>query len=178
VIVGVIRGLQSVPNLDWLTGATALLGMLLAVGIWWIYFDLISGNKPRPGRGSAMAWIYLHLPLNMGITAIGAAVLNVTEHAGDPLPGEVRWLLVGSVVVVLVTVALLLRTFRSEGAFQRLQQVAGVSIMMAAGVSGVLGLLTMEAIYLLCVLVAVMLAPIGIGLWLWMKTLDGGDVMG
>jgi low temperature requirement protein LtrA len=66
VIVGVIRGLQSVPNLDWLTGATALLGMLLAVGIWWIYFDLISGNKPRPGRGSAMAWIYLHLPLNNG----------------------------------------------------------------------------------------------------------------
>lgn len=178
VIAGVIRGLQSVPQLDWPTGATAILGMLLAVGIWWIYFDLISGNQPRPGRGSAMAWLYLHLPLTLGITAIGAAVLNVTEHAGDPMPGEVRWLLVGSVVVVLVTIALLLRTIRSESDFQQLQQVAGVILLMAAGVAGLLGLLNLVAIYLLCVLVAVMLVPIGIGLWLWMKTLDSGELSG
>lgn len=175
VIAGVIRGLQRVPELDWLTGVTALLGMLLAVGIWWIYFDLISGNTPRPGRGAAMAWLYLHLPLTLGITAIGAAVLNVTEHTGDPMPGAVRWLLVGSVAVVLVAIALLLRTIRSEGAFQQLQQVAGVSIVIAAGVAGLLGLLNLAAIYLLGALVAVLLIPIGIGLWLWMQTLDGGE---
>jgi low temperature requirement protein LtrA len=178
VIVGVIRGLQSVANLDWLTGATAMLGMLLAVGIWWIYFDLISGNKPRPGRGSAMAWLYLHLPLTMGITAIGAAVLNVTEHAGDRMPAEVRWLLVVAVIVVLITIALLLRTLSSEGEFQQLQQVAGVSLLTAAGVSVLFGLLNIEAIYLLCALVAVMLTLIGIGLWLWIRTLDGGEVAG
>ena len=123
-----------------------------------------------------MAWLYLHLPLTIGITAIGAAVLNVTEHVGEPLLDGVRWLLVGSVAVVLVAIALLLRTIRSQDEFQKLQQVAGVTIVAAAGVSGLLGFSNLETIYLLCALVAVLLVPIGIGLWLWMQTLEGGEV--
>ena len=40
-------------------------------------------------------WMYLHVPLTVSIVMTGAAVLNVVEHAGEPLTPEVRWLLVG-----------------------------------------------------------------------------------
>jgi low temperature requirement protein LtrA len=158
VIVGVIRGLQSALHLDWRIGTMGLLGMLVAIGIWWIYFDLISSNKPKPGRASAMAWMYLHLPLTMGIAAAGAAMLNVVEAAGDPLPDTVRWLLVGSVAVVLVTIALLVRTIRSEDEHRRIHQTGGI--------------IDLAAIPLLIALVATILVPIAAALWVWMKTVD------
>ena len=44
-------------------------------------------------------------PLAMGITAAGASLLNVVEHAGDPLPGQVRGLLVGAIAVALTITA-------------------------------------------------------------------------
>ncbi len=39
-------------------------------------------------------------------------------------------------------------------------------------VAGRLGFTTLESIPLLIVLVAVMLAPVAAGLWMWLKTLD------
>lgn len=42
-----------------------------------------------------VTFLELHVPLTVGIVMTGAAVLNVVEHAGEPLTPEVRWLLVG-----------------------------------------------------------------------------------
>lgn len=176
VIAGVIRGLQGVHHLDWSTGITALLGMLIAIGIWWIYFDLISHHQPKAGRNTATGWLNLHLPLAMGITAVGAAVLNVIEHAGTQLPGEVRWLLVGAVAVVLFSIALLLRTIERTAAERRIDRVGGIIIAVSGGVCVLLGFSNLETLPLLGVLVAVVLIPIGAGLWVWIKTLDEGDV--
>ena len=39
-------------------------------------------------------------------------------------------------------------------------------------VAGRLGFTTLKSILLLIVLVAVMLAPVAAGLWMWLKTLD------
>src|SRR5919106_847068 len=100
VIVGVVSGVAEHPHLTWLAGGSAFLGMLIAIGLWWIYFDFVSGRPPIPRTSKKLWWIYLHLPVTMGITAVGASILNVVEHAGEPLPSDVRWLLVGSIAVV------------------------------------------------------------------------------
>ena len=42
VIAGVVRGITGHHHLNWLVGATAALGMLIAIGIWWVYFDFLS----------------------------------------------------------------------------------------------------------------------------------------
>lgn len=39
--------------------------------------------------------------MTVGIAAAGAAVLNVVEQAGETLPAEVRWLLVGADLLML-----------------------------------------------------------------------------
>jgi low temperature requirement protein LtrA len=112
VIVGVVSGVAGHHHLSWLVGLTAALGMLIAIGMWWIYFDFISHHPPAAGRATIARWLYLHLPMTMGIAATGAAVLNVVEHAGEPLTTEVRWLLVGAIALALVCIAILMRTIQ------------------------------------------------------------------
>jgi|APLow6443716910_1056828.scaffolds.fasta_scaffold398196_1 low temperature requirement protein LtrA len=43
------------------------------------------------------AWFYRHLPLTLGIAAVGAVVFNVLAHFGEHRPSEVRWLLVAAI---------------------------------------------------------------------------------
>ena len=38
VVVGVIRGLARNHHLNWMAGATAALGMLIAIAVWWVFF--------------------------------------------------------------------------------------------------------------------------------------------
>src|SRR5207247_5448707 len=46
-------------------------------------------------------------PLVIAMAAGGAGVLNTVEHAAEPLPDGVRWLLVGSLAAAVASVALL-----------------------------------------------------------------------
>ena len=85
VIVGVVNGVAGHHHLSLLVGITAALGMLIGIGLWWIYFDFISQHMPIDTRSKTAGWMYLHVPMTAGIVATGAAVLNVVEHAGEPL---------------------------------------------------------------------------------------------
>ncbi len=172
VIVGVIRGVQQVDQIDWTIGITALLGMMVAIGIWWVYFDFLSQQNPRGGRNSTIIWAYLHLALTMSIAAVGAAIRNVGEHAGDHLPDDVRWLLVGAVAMAFITIALLMRNLDNQNRYWHIYQV-GSNIVMAAGFAvALLGLTNLDTIPLLGALVAVILVPVASGLWMYMKVLD------
>jgi len=44
-----------------------MLGTLIAIGLWWVYFDFVSHHLPRPGTTMVFGWFYLHLPMTMGI---------------------------------------------------------------------------------------------------------------
>lgn len=105
VIVAVVQGVAGHTTIDGIVLATAGLGMLLAVAYWWIYFDFVSGRLPRATPAALLGWAGLHLPTTVGIVATGAAVLNVVEHARQPLPTGVRWLLAGAVALTLVSTA-------------------------------------------------------------------------
>jgi low temperature requirement protein LtrA len=77
VVAGTIRGVAGQHPLNITVGMTAALGMVIAIGIWWIYFDFISGRPPLPSLIHTRRWLYLHLPMTLGITAVGAAVINL-----------------------------------------------------------------------------------------------------
>ena len=50
----------------------------------------------------------------IAIAAGGAGVLNTVEHANDGVPDSVRWLLVASLPVALVSVATIARTLEIQ----------------------------------------------------------------
>jgi low temperature requirement protein LtrA len=176
VIVGVVSGVAEHPHLSWLAGGSAFLGMLIAIGLWWIYFDFVSGRSPIHQTSKRLGWIYLHLPVTMGITAVGASILNVVEHAGEPLPGEVRWLLVGAIATALTSIALILKSLNLPEN-QRSVYRTGARVTFIAGILVVLsGLTSSGTIPLLLILIVLLLAPVFYGILVWIKVFDAREL--
>ena len=172
VIVGVMSGVAEHPHLSWLAGGTAFLGMLIAIGLWWVYFDYVSGRPPIPHTRERLWWIYLHLPVTMGIAAVGASILNVVEHAGELLPGAVRFLLVGAIALALTSVALISKILNLPEN-QRSVYRLGSRVMFIAGILILLaGLTSLSTIPLLIVLILLMLVPVFYGILVWIKVFD------
>ena len=176
VIVGVVSGVAGHHHLNWLVGITAALGMLIAIGMWWIYFDFISHHPPAAGRATIARWLYLHLPMTIGIAATGAAVLNVVENAGEPLGAEVRWLLVGAIALALVCIAILMRTIQIAPEYYRAYRTGGIVTFVSGLVILLLGFSGLNAIPLLMVLIILMLAPVFYGLKVWITILGGEEI--
>ncbi len=84
------------------------LAMVLTVGLWWIYFDDVAGSRLRRVRFGPMIWVYTHLPLTIGITAVGvsikkAAFFDANEVATD----KYRFLLCTSLALALGAAAVI-----------------------------------------------------------------------
>jgi len=170
VIIGIVSGVNEHHDLTWRVGITAALGMLIAIGLWWIYFDLVSHHRPLRNIGIVFIWLYLHLFLTIGITAVGASVLNVVEHTGEHLPDEVRWLLSTSIALTLVTTALLTRTTQIIPDHQPVHNTGRRGLFISAILVFLLGLIPLEAIPLLSVIGLLLLMPIFFGIRVWVET--------
>ncbi|MDT0607719.1 low temperature requirement protein A [Croceitalea rosinachiae] len=86
-----------------------LLGILLAIGIWWLYYDFISHRKPKKGGANFIFWYYLHLPLTASITSIGASILYIIKYSNKDLSANVHYLFLGSMVIIVLCIAILYR---------------------------------------------------------------------
>jgi low temperature requirement protein LtrA len=164
LIVSVVQGLIELHHLNWLVGGTAVLGMMIAIGVWWIYFDFISHRLPVTKQGMSYIWLYLHLPMTMAIAAAGAGILNVVAHTGDILPIEVRWLLVGSITIALVTIAFLMRTIQISKEHQRIYRMGGIFTLISGIIILLLGFTSLGTIPLLIIIILLMLIPVFYGL--------------
>ncbi len=172
VIVGEVSGVLENHHLNWLISLTAALGSLIAIGLWWVYFDSVSHHLPRLSSAMVSAWFYLHLPLTMGIAAVGAAVFNIVAHAGEHLPSEVRWLLVTAVGVAMISIAFLTCTIQLNQVDQQTHRVGKRVILVSAVIVLLLVLSSLETIPLLVAVVVLLLAPILFAFRIWIVVLD------
>ena len=176
VVAGVVGGVAEYPHLSWPVGGIAILGMLIAIGLWWIYFDFVSGRSPIPRTSKRLWWVYLHLPITLGITIVGASILNVVEHASETLPQEVWWLLVGAIAAVLISIALIMKSLDLPENQRSLYQTSA-RMMFIDGILVVLsGMTPIGTIPLLLVLIALLLAPLFYGILVWIKVLDAREL--
>ena len=169
VIVGVVQGIAGYHDIHWRLGGISALGMSIAFGTWWLYFDFVSHRIPRPGSLWVYVWSYAHLPVTAGIAMVGAAMVNVIAHATDPLPVEVRWLLVGSIGIVLVGIAFLLRSLPPRANAAQAHRLGQIVIFCVAVVIFALGFSTLETIPLLASIAVLMLMPVAFGLIYWIR---------
>ena len=173
IIVGVAAGAGEHHHLDWTIGKTAGLGTLIAIGVWWAYFDFISHRLPRPGTTWVGVWYYLHLPLTASITVIGAAVLSLVEHAGgEHPPEEVHGLLIGAVAVVLVSIAALAQSVQFPEEFDQTRRWGSIALVISAVIAVVLAFLHLSSILLMGLLAALILLPIFVGFTGWLRAID------
>ncbi|MDH3730782.1 MAG: low temperature requirement protein A, partial [Acidimicrobiia bacterium] len=139
-IAAVVAGLSEV---DWERAATigAVLGVVTASGLWWVYFDNLEGSVVRRRKGQRTAWkptvwIYSHLPLAIGLTAagIGLEFLVAQEHE------NVRWVAVGGLSLAFFAMAVIhLATERDDT--RRDTNQARIRLLAVAAVLG-LGLVS------------------------------------
>jgi low temperature requirement protein LtrA len=120
-VVAVVGG---VADQDWrlASAVTAGLGLTLAFGLWWTYFGVFAGSAVRravrEGRvGLYLAWVYLHLPLVIGLAAMGVGVERaVVSPSGAALATAERWLLCGAVALCLLAIGAVHLTIHAVGA--------------------------------------------------------------
>jgi low temperature requirement protein LtrA len=172
VIIDIVSGVNEHNDLTLQVGVTAILGMLIAIGLWWIYFDLISQHRPRQNMTVVFIWLYLHLFLTMSITAVGASVLNAVKHAGEPLPTEVRWLLLSAIAITLVSTAFLTQTTQISPEHQRVHTVGRRGLFISALLIVILGFIPFNTIPFLSVIVLLLLTPIYFGLRVWLESVE------
>ncbi len=115
-ILAVVNGVSKVEwNLP--TTLTAIGGFVTAFSLWWIYFDNVSGSALETSRSTGrlkvlQLWLYIHLPLVIGLAATGVGVEHLIKLAGvgSVLPTNERWLICGSVAMCYGAMAVLHRT--------------------------------------------------------------------
>jgi low temperature requirement protein LtrA len=175
VIVGVVAGVTDQHHLSWHVGGIAGLGTLMAIAIWWLYFDFVSHHIPRSGLLALSFWFYLHLPATIGITAVGATILNIIEHGGDHLSSDVRWLLVASLAVIVISIAGLVHTIQTAKEHQRIHRI-GSGVMVASVILiGLSGRTKLETLPMLGVLNLLLLAPVFVGFLAWLKSFSDDE---
>ncbi|MGH8870818.1 MAG: low temperature requirement protein A [Acidimicrobiia bacterium] len=174
VIVGAITGMADIEVLGTDGIVIGLLGVLVAIGLWWIYFDLVSHHPPISRR--TQVWANLHFPLVAAVAAGGAGVLNTVEHAAEALPDAVRWLLVGALAAAMLTVSALTHTLAARRAqpldYRTAEAAMYASVVLVLGV----GLTDWGAKATLGALVVLLLAPVGVGLLVRLKRATVEDV--
>ena len=172
IFVGVVSGLTYHEHLSATAFNTGGLGLCLAFAMWWLYFDFVSHRIPLPSQVAGTTWIYMHLFVTMSIVVVGAAVLNIVEHSGEPLEVIVCWTLVGAIAVFLLSLVPLTRVINVADEIKAAYGRISIILFIAAVVIALLGFTSLATLPLLLIIVGIMLIPILYALVVWMKVPD------
>ena len=167
VIVGGVAGMANLDPLDATGIVIGLLGVIVAIGLWWIYFDLVSHRAPQPRR--TQLWLNLHFPLVVAIAAGGAGVLNTIGHEANAVPDEVRWLLAGALAAALLSIALLTATLQVRVEMPELYRTVDAVLIVCTMLCLGVGLTDWGAKGTLTAMSLMLLAPIAVGILVWLK---------
>ncbi len=178
IIVGVVSGLTHHEHLNTTAFIMGGVGLCIAFAMWWLYFDFISHRKPLETQVAGTSWLYMHLFVSMSIVAVGASVLNVVEHAGEPLEGIVRWALVGAVAVYLLSLVPLMRVITVLPDLKAAYNRASMMLFLAAIAIALLGMSTLPALAVLLIILGLMLIPVIYAVVFWIQVLEARDVHG
>jgi len=178
VIIGVVQGVASQSELTGLVLGITALSMAIAIGLWWVYFDFISGMNPIKKLRTRLSWIYLHLIVTMSIAMTGAGILNAIEHSNELMAPETRWLFVTPIAVFLLTVVLLIFTIKVKEENWKMYCWGRKVIFASAVLVAALGYFALDTIWLIAAITFLIFLPIGAAFRLWVKKLNAGIKFG
>jgi low temperature requirement protein LtrA len=120
VAIGVGAGL----DIDAGVVVTAVLGIVVAASLWWLYFDVVAPVSTRRliaaeegavrNRMARDSFSYLHFPMVAGIVLVALGMRKTLGHVGDPLQLVPTFALLGGTAIYLLAhVAFRLRNVRT-----------------------------------------------------------------
>jgi low temperature requirement protein LtrA len=133
VVLGVVDGLTGAKDLGFRAVATGVLGLGIAFGFWWTYFDYVGRRLPRQDAVSLALWLYSHLPVALAVAAAGAGMVTLVEHAGDArTPAAAAWLLAGSVSALLIAVLATIATLVDYRRLAAVYRALALALLLGA----------------------------------------------
>jgi low temperature requirement protein LtrA len=84
----------------------ALVGLVVVGSLWWVYFQNVAERAVNWARG-AQIWVYMHLPLQIGLVALAVGVYKLVTLHEEGLPDKYRLLISGSVALALVATSVI-----------------------------------------------------------------------
>ena len=136
-VIGAIAGIAEVESLSLNEFVLGGLMLLIAVSVWWIYFDQIADRPPHRTIYSTAAWGYLHLPIAAGITAIGVGAIHLIAEADHDLTSAVSWTLALGLASALVAIGVIeLLQIGEHQTIDRVFRFAGALVVLALGALG------------------------------------------
>jgi low temperature requirement protein LtrA len=105
-------------------GLESVLSMFVVACLWWVYFNHANSTAVREAPRARFFWFFAHLPLAIGVTAMGVAIKTTVLGGVDHHPGS-RWLLLGSSAVCWVILALIELVTRPNQPLSRASLVIG-----------------------------------------------------
>jgi low temperature requirement protein LtrA len=167
-IAAVVAGLS---HEGWVAQPTtnALLGVVIASGLWWVYFDNLEGSvvRRRPEQVKAWkptAWIYSHLPLAISLVATGLGLEYLVAHTEVLAAGE-RFLVTYGMAVAYVAMAVIHVATVSSNPLRRDPLRARVRLG-AAAVLLVLGWIPLGATPLTIVLAIIAVSQVAVDVYI------------
>ena len=140
VVLGVVDGLLAVDDLDFRTVATGVLGLSIAFGFWWTYFDYVGRRLPRQDGGSLALWLYSQLPVALAVAAAGAGMVSLIEHAANArTPEPSTWLLAGSVAALLIALVAMMVSLADYQRLAALYRPLAVALLLGAAAALAIG---------------------------------------
>ena len=163
-IAAVVSGLAH-SGWDTAPATAAVLGVIAASALWWLYFENAHGLVVRRRADQLKAWrptvwIYSHLPLAIALTATGIGFEFLVNQ--DPAVG--RWMVSAGVAGSLVAMAgILIATDQGEDDRDRIQAIIRFA---SAGLALLIGLVSASwsANVILLVITSLLAAQIAIDL--------------
>ena len=119
--------------------ASATLGLLIALGMWWTYFDSVAGSARErlgshgdPVLAAADSYSYLHLLIIAGVIIYAGGIRMVVHNPlGSPMPTAGRLAFCGGVALYLVGVSAFRLRMLSMLSRGRLGVAGGLLVLFA-----------------------------------------------
>jgi low temperature requirement protein LtrA len=143
--------------------AAAVVGVAVAAGLWWLYFDVVALFAARHLAGTAEgrernavardSYSYLHYPMIAGIVLLALGTKKTLAHVGDELTAPTAAALLGGGALYLL--AHIAFRLRNVGTLSRPRAV-GAAVLLAL----IPAAMRVPALIALCLLAAVLAAVI------------------
>ncbi len=171
VIISTINGVNNLEAFTFRSGLIGTLGIGMAIGLWWLYSDLVSRRLVRHGAGKNMAFAFLHLPLTMSIVAAGGVLNEMILHSNAELGSIERWLFVGAISVSMLTIGAMVRIIKQPtAAIQKYSYKASKITMLCGLLIASIGFTNSGYVATLLATFIILLLPVLYGVRVWIKT--------
>jgi low temperature requirement protein LtrA len=136
-ILAVSVGLQEVLAGDGDDARAAVVvgaALVLAFGLWWVYFDALGRDGLTRNRRAAFTWGYGHYVLYASVAALGAGVqVQLDDHA---LPDPVRAVSVAAPVALSLAAIAWLQVVANRRTGDAVRLIAGAGLALGVLASG------------------------------------------